>query len=94
MTEKDGYQKKAAALTYDPNQVEAPKLTAKGRGYVAESIIEKAKENEIPIQSDPTLVQLLSELNINETIPEELYQVVAEVFAYIYQIDKSIDQSK
>ncbi|UOQ47892.1 EscU/YscU/HrcU family type III secretion system export apparatus switch protein [Gracilibacillus caseinilyticus] len=88
MTPNENYRKRAAALQYDSDSDHAPKLTASGKGYVAEEIIERAKANNIPIQSDPSLVTLLSELNINEQIPEELYHVVAEVFAYIYQVDK------
>ena len=84
------YRKRAAALRYDAIKDHIPKVTATGKGYVAEEIIQRAKENKIPIQSDPSLVSLLSELNINEEIPEELYQAVAEVFAYIYQIDKKL----
>ncbi|QGH34521.1 hypothetical protein GI584_10985 [Gracilibacillus salitolerans] len=88
MTEQERYRKRAAALQYDTETDVAPKVTATGKGYVAEEIVERAKQNKIPIQSDPSLVELLSELNINEQIPEELYQVVAEVFAYIYQVDQ------
>jgi len=90
MIDEQTARKKAAALTYDPDTDNAPKLSAAGQGYVAEKIIEKAKENGIPIQSDPTLVQLLSELNINEAIPEDLYQLVAEVFAFIYKVDQRV----
>ncbi|RCW70732.1 EscU/YscU/HrcU family type III secretion system export apparatus switch protein [Saliterribacillus persicus] len=82
------YKKRAAALRYDQNKDHSPRVTAVGKGYVAEEIINRAKENNVPIQEDPSLVALLSTLNINETIPEELYQAVAEVFAYVYQIDK------
>ncbi|MGN8645014.1 EscU/YscU/HrcU family type III secretion system export apparatus switch protein [Gracilibacillus sp. HCP3S3_G5_1] len=88
MTEQERHRKRAAALRFDTETDLAPKVTAIGKGYIAEEIIERANENNIPIQSDPSLVELLSELNINEQIPEELYQVVAEVFAYIYQVDQ------
>ncbi|MFD2655303.1 MULTISPECIES: EscU/YscU/HrcU family type III secretion system export apparatus switch protein [Gracilibacillus] len=88
MTEQERYRKRAAALQFDAETDVAPKVTATGKGYVAEEILDRAKKNHIPIQSDPSLVELLSELNINEQIPEELYQVVAEVFAYIYQVDQ------
>ena len=66
----------------------APKVVAKGKGKIAENILEKAKENNIPIQEDPSLVEILGQLNVNESIPEELYKAVSEVFAYIYQIDR------
>ncbi|WP_277677841.1 EscU/YscU/HrcU family type III secretion system export apparatus switch protein [Gracilibacillus dipsosauri] len=88
MSKEKQQKAKAAALRFDRDVDNAPKVTAVGKGYVAENILEKAIKHQIPIQSDPTLVELLSELNINETIPEELYQAVAEVFAYIYQIDQ------
>jgi flagellar biosynthesis protein len=80
----------AIALGYKPETQDAPHVIAKGKGYIAESIIEKAKEKGIPIQEDPSLVTLLSQLEINETIPEELYKVVAEVFAYIYRADQQL----
>lgn len=86
-------RKKAAALRYDHERDYAPKVKAVGKGLVAETIIEKAKESGVPIQEDPTLAELLSELNINETIPEELYNAVAEVFAFIYQMDKQAGKS-
>lgn len=87
-------RKKAVALKYDQAQNSAPKVTATGKGFIAENIIQKAKENCVPIIKDDSLVELLAELNINDTIPEELYEVVAEVFAYIYKIDKDMDYSK
>jgi flagellar biosynthesis protein len=80
-------RKEAVALRYAQHQ-EAPTVSAKGKGLVAESIVEKAKENGIPIQEDPSLVELLAKLNLQEQIPEDLYQAVAEVFAFIYKIDK------
>lgn len=84
-------RKQAVALAYDEAEHLAPKVVAKGSGEVAKEIIKLAKENDIPIQEDATLVQLLSELEINQTIPEELYEVVAEVFAFIYKIERQID---
>lgn len=81
-------RREAVALNYDAEAEQAPKVVAKGKGDVATNIIEKAKDNAVPIQEDPTLVNLLGELDINETIPEELYQAVAEVFAFVYNIDK------
>ncbi|GAA0495488.1 FlhB-like flagellar biosynthesis protein [Salinibacillus aidingensis] len=81
-------RKKAVALSYDETIENAPKVAASGQGKVAERILSKAKEHDVPVQEDETLVELLSALNINETIPEDLYQVVAEVFAFIYQVDR------
>lgn len=81
-------RKTAVALGYDPASHDAPKVTAKGKGLVAEQIIEKAREHDIPVQEDPSLVEVLSQLELNERIPEQLYQAVAEVFSFIYRLDK------
>ncbi|WP_106497638.1 EscU/YscU/HrcU family type III secretion system export apparatus switch protein [Lentibacillus sp. Marseille-P4043] len=87
-------RKKATALRYDKTQDHAPRVTATGKGLTAENIIEKAKANNVPVQEDASLIELLSELNINETIPEELYQAVAEVFAFVYKADQSAGNAK
>lgn len=84
---------KAAALKYDQNRNQAPTVVASGKGMIAENIIKNARENNVPIQEDTSLVELLAELNINETIPEELYQAVAEVFAFVYRADKQVNQT-
>ncbi len=85
-------RKEAIALGYDEARDAAPTVKAKGKGDVAENILRKAEEHNIPVQEDATLIALLSELNINEQIPEELYHVVAEVFAFIYQSDKDLKE--
>lgn len=82
-------RKKAAALKYDQDKDFAPVVSAKGKGLIAEEIVKRAKEHDVPILEDPSLAGLLTELNVNERIPEELYQAVAEVFAFIYQTDKA-----
>ncbi|MBG9450275.1 type III secretion exporter [Cytobacillus firmus] len=86
--ERVAQRKEAVALTYDSESHGAPRVSAKGEGLTAENILEKAKEHGIPVQEDPALVELLGKLNINEGIPEELYQAVAEVFAFIYRADQ------
>jgi flagellar biosynthesis protein len=91
--EKQQYERKEAiALSFKPGDLQAPKVIAKGKGKIAENILEQASKNNIPIQEDPTLVQLLGQLDLNESIPEELYQAVAEVFAFIYQLDRNYDR--
>ncbi|MFS0672420.1 EscU/YscU/HrcU family type III secretion system export apparatus switch protein [Ornithinibacillus sp. 179-J 7C1 HS] len=87
-------RKKAVALTYEQDKEYAPKVSATGKGLIADNIIKKAKENHIPIMEDRTLVELLSELDINEKVPEELYQAVAEVFAFIYRTDQKVTSLK
>lgn len=81
---------KAAALRYNRNDA-APMVTANGKGLIADEIIKKANENNVPILEDASLVELLAELNINETIPPDLYQAVAEVFAFVYHTDKQME---
>ena len=89
MSEEKKKMKEVVALTYKQNLENAPTVIAKGKGAIAENLIKIAQEHHIPIQEDPSLVALLGQLDINESIPEELYQAVAEVFAFIYRIDQS-----
>jgi flagellar biosynthesis protein len=78
----------AVALRYTPKEDRAPKVTAKGSGRVAEKIIALAKEHGIPIQEDPALVQVLSQLDFYEEIPPSVYGVVAEILAFIYSLNQ------
>ncbi len=64
----------------------APKVTAKGKGYIAEEIIQKATELGIPIQKDPALIGLLSQVELNHEIPEELYEAIVQVLIFAYRI--------
>ncbi|WJY28753.1 MULTISPECIES: EscU/YscU/HrcU family type III secretion system export apparatus switch protein [Sporosarcina] len=89
MSEKPYKRREAVALSYVPEQNDAPKVTAKGKGQIADNILQKAKEHGVPIQEDPSLVELLGQLDVNETIPEQLYQAVSEVLAYVYRLDRS-----
>lgn len=90
MTDKKFVRKEAVALTYNIEQNPSPVVVAKGKGKIAENILEKAKEHDVPIYEDPNLVELLGQLDLNESIPEELYQAVAEVFAFIYRLDNRV----
>ncbi len=76
--------KKAVALRYNREQDDAPTVTAKGQGRVAENIIELAKEHGIPIKDDPDLVEVLASLEIDQEIPPEIYVAVAELLAFVY----------
>ena len=80
--------KTAVALGYDPNEDGAPKVIASGKGALAEKIIEKAKENKIPVHEDDKLADTLSRLEIGEMIPPELYEVVAEILVFVDAMDK------
>lgn len=81
-------RKQAVALRYQAGVAEAPAVIAKGKGYVAENILKQAKEHHIPIQEDPSLVEVLGKLDLNQQIPPELYQVVAEILAFVYRLDR------
>jgi len=85
---KPGKQILAAALQYDQDKDKAPRITAKGKGLIAEKIIELARENGIPIQQDPGLVQILCKLDIDEEIPVELYRAIAELLAFVYSMNE------
>ncbi len=78
-------KKKAVALKYEREKDNAPKVVAKGQGKIAERIIQKAKEHNIPIEENPELVEVLSKLDLYEEIPPKLYKAVAEILVFIYQ---------
>ena len=85
---ESGQSKVAAAIRYDAARDDAPKLTAKGKGHVAERIIELARQHDIPIRSDKALIQILSQLDIDQHIPPELYKAVAEILAFVYSANE------
>jgi flagellar biosynthesis protein len=74
------------ALRYQPAKDQAPKLVAKGRGYLADKILELARQHDIPVRQDRNLLQILSRLDLNEEIPPEVYKAVAEILAFIYRL--------
>ncbi len=87
---KEKSVKKAIALRYDQGKEQAPKVLAKGNGLVAKEIVMKAKDHNVHVHEDEALVELLSKLEIHQQIPEELYGAVAEIFAFVYQLEKEI----
>ena len=90
MTERKEFQsleKTAVAIAYEPGE-SAPKILATGKGEVAEKIIEKAKENDVPLYKDNKLAETLSKLKIGDAIPPELYEVVAEILVFVDDMDR------
>lgn len=79
--------KQAIALEYDPDD-NAPRVIASGRGILAEKIIEKAKEADVPVHRDDKLAETLSRLDIGDMIPPELYEAVAEILVFVDSMDK------
>jgi len=76
----------AVALHYDKKG--APRVIAKGKGTVGEKIIEIARENDIPIQENEVLAGALSNVELGEEIPAELYKGVAEVLIFVMRLTK------
>ena len=84
----DGKPDKAVAVKYDNQTMRAPEVVAKGEGFIARKIVEKAIEADVPIVEDAALVSALISLELGEEIPSELYEVVARVLAWVYKLDK------
>lgn len=79
--------KVSVAIQYNPGE-QAPKIIASGRGAIAEKIIEKAKEADVPLYEDSKLANTLSKLEIGDMIPPELYNVVAEILVFVDDCDR------
>ena len=77
--------KVAVALRYDPARGELPKVTASGRGRIAERILALARDAGIPVREDPDLAQLLARLDPGSDIPVEAFAAVAEILALLYR---------
>ncbi len=85
--EKQEKPKQAIALAYDPSEA-APRVIASGKGALAEKIIERAKEVDVPVHRDDKLADTLSRLDIGDMIPPELYEVVAEILVFVDGMEK------
>lgn len=85
---KEGEQRAlAVALKYAPGD-SAPTVVAKGRGLIAEEIISRAREHGVFVHESPELVALLSQVDLDGQIPPQLYIAVAELLAWIYQVER------
>ena len=89
-----GALKQAVAIRYDPGQDVAPMLVGKGQGYIAERIIKVAQEHGIYVHSDPNLVALLMDVQLDEAIPPQLYQVVAKVLGLVYRVNRDLARKR
>lgn len=79
---------KAAALAYNKDVDRAPKVVAKGKGFIAEKIIQKAKEFDVPLFQNEMLVDSLLATELDTEIPPALYQAVLEVFVWLYKSEQ------
>lgn len=80
--------REAIALAYRQTDA-APRVVAKGKGLIAEAIIEKARENGVYVHESPELVALLTQVDLDEHIPPQLYMAVAELLAWLYNLENS-----
>jgi flagellar biosynthesis protein len=86
--------KKAVAIRYDQERDSAPRVIAKGDRLLAEKIIETAREHGVTLREDPDLVAVLSKLDVDTEIPEELYKAVAEVLAFVYRLNNKVAEAR
>lgn len=85
-TQKADRTREAIALAYSQSDA-APRVVARGKGLVAEQIIARAKEHGVYVHESPELVALLTQVDIDQSIPPQLYMAVAELLAWLYRIE-------
>ncbi len=81
--------KEVAALKYNPATDDVPTIVAIGHGHMADKILERAQEHDIPVVQDAGLAQLLSKLSVGDEIPPEVYKVVAQILLFVSGMDTS-----
>ena len=81
--------RRAAAISYDPTLHDVPILSAFGEGYLAQKIVEVAKESGVPILPDPSLSSMLSKISVGDEISPEMYEAVAKVLVFVSEVDRS-----
>ncbi|MBU5591408.1 EscU/YscU/HrcU family type III secretion system export apparatus switch protein [Clostridium sp. MSJ-4] len=84
-------RRKAAAIKYE-SSYDAPVVTARGMGQIADKILEKAEENDVPVVYNKELADLLNNVDVGDYVPSELYEAVAEIIAYVADIDKLVGE--
>lgn len=87
---KEKKRERAVALKYNRKTDNAPKVVAKGEGFIAQKIKEIALSYGIPIKKDDALVELLAQVELDREIPPELYAVVAELLSWIYRANREL----
>lgn len=80
----------AVAIGYEPNQHDTPRVLASGFGEVAKNILSAAREHGVHIHPDATLAPLLARVPVGSAIPEEAYQLVAELLAFLCRTDATM----
>lgn len=87
MSQPKNNQQLAVALAYQQGQ-SAPTVVAKGRGLLAQAIIDRAKQSGVYVHESPELVSLLMQVDLDQHIPPQLYLAVAELLAWLYQLEQ------
>ena len=87
----DDARRTAVALTYETG-ASAPRVVAKGRGLIAQTIIERATQAGVYVHESPELVALLMQVELDEAIPPQLYIAVAELLAWLYRLERGDEQ--
>lgn len=82
--------KRAVALRYRKGEDPAPMIMAKGKGHVAEAIMELARQSHVPIVKEEALIKILEPSEVGDTIPIEAYQLAAEVIAFVWKLDRQL----
>jgi len=82
--------KEAVGLHHDREGDSAPEVIARGRGELAERILEIAEEHGVPIRRDPDLLQLLAASRVGEEVPEEVYAAVAQLIAFLWRMNEEL----
>jgi flagellar biosynthesis protein len=85
---------KAVALKYKAYEQNAPKVIAKGKGEIAQKIIQKAKEFDVPLFQNEELADMLLNIEVGEEIPPKMYEAVVEVFIWLYKLEERAQLSK
>lgn len=88
MSDKEEERQQAIAVKYDKERDYAPKVVAKGAGHVAGQILAAAASHAVPVYRNKTLAAMLMAVELDREIPPELYQAVAEILVYVYQLDQ------
>ena len=86
MSEPKSTDKKAVALRYQAFEP-APKVIAKGDGLIAEEIIRRAREHGVFVHDSPELVSLLSQIELNDYVPQKLWDIVAELLVWVRSVE-------
>ena len=88
MSQEKRQPPRAIALKYDESAT-APSVVAKGRGEIAEGILALAEKHDVPVREDGDLLQLLYACDLGDEIPVDLYEAVAELLAYLYELNQA-----